>query len=207
MSYYTPVTTQTKDLSPQGAGIAEDAEITAFSAPHEDTRSEDYAEIPLGDFPVPDEQRLARLTEFHDDEDEPFNRPYGRRESPGQPEGGPQHPDMDRAAASMQAVSQGFHEDITAHDALEILRTALRTDREGEGVLFTQVQLLDGLFHRVMINALTAIDHEDKAKSDLANDRRLTMALRAQNQCRNTLNAMNTIRENNERKFNRGRYF
>ena len=97
-------------------------------------------------------------------------------------------------AAALAKIGEIFARDLTAADMAEALRAALELDADGESLLFTQSQVLDGLFHRLVNQALGSKNFRNEEFPEHLNLDRLALALRTQKQCRAALHTLNTVR-------------
>lgn len=106
----------------------------------------------------------------------------------------PAHPNTTHAAHSLQAIGQVISQTLTAGDMLDMLRSALATDKKGTAMLFTQAQVLDALFHRLTMKALSGTDDKGQPLRDYVHEGQIHLALRTQKQCRTTVEAMAILR-------------
>ena len=113
----------------------------------------------------------------------------------------PPYPNTPMAQHSMEAIAKHVSEELTAKDMLDVLQSALRVDPDGVGMMYTQTPILDQLFHRLTINAMSAADKDGNPVKHYVNDKRIDLLLRMQKQCRATVEALNTIRARKEGKF------
>lgn len=94
------------------------------------------------------------------------------------------------AADSMAAIAQQFAKELTASDMLDVLQSSLRGDREGAGMMFAQSRVLDMLFHRLTLKAMSGVDDKGDPIKNYVEQETLHLALRAQKQCRTTVEAL-----------------
>jgi hypothetical protein len=106
----------------------------------------------------------------------------------------PAHPNTRHAAHSLKAIGQVISQNLTANDMLEMLRASLATDASGAAMLFTQAQVLDALFHRLTMKALSGADEAGQPLPDYVHEGQVHLALRTQKQCRSTVEALALLR-------------
>ncbi len=110
------------------------------------------------------------------------------------------HPNTPQAAEGMEAIAKHFSRSLTATDMLDVLQSAMRRDSNGHGMMFTQMQVLDSLFHRLILNSMSGIDEDGEPIKNYVSEMNLNLALRTQKQCRTTLEALNTLKRAEEQK-------
>ncbi len=103
------------------------------------------------------------------------------------------HPNTPQAAEGMAAIAQHFARELTATDMLDVLHSAARMDSNGHNMMFTQAQVLDSLFHRLTLKAMSGVDKNGAPIKDYVENISLELALRTQKQCRTTLEALNIL--------------
>ncbi len=111
------------------------------------------------------------------------------------------HPNTPMALYSMEAIGKHVSESLTAKDMVEVLHRAFDQDPEGEAMLLTQAQILDQLFHRLTINAMTAAENDETPVKHYVHDKRVHLLLRLQKQCRATLDSLRQIRDNYDDRY------
>lgn len=109
------------------------------------------------------------------------------------------HPNISHAAESLRAIGKAFIPELALVDMMDILRRSLVNDRDGLGILFTQAQVLDSLFNRMTIKALSGVDDKGNPARDYVDNARIELALRTQKQCRSTLEMTHVLRDKQER--------
>lgn len=111
----------------------------------------------------------------------------------------PRHPNAGRAAASLAEICRVYAKELTAADMLDTLRSALKNDSDGQAMLFSQAQVLDTLFHRLTIRAMSGTDGQGEPIHDYVNEETTKLALRAQKLCRTTVESMNILQARKKR--------
>lgn len=104
------------------------------------------------------------------------------------------HANTPLAAQGMAAIAQQFSKELTATDMLSVLQSSFRNDHEGAGMMFTQSQVLDALFHRLTLKAMSGVDDKGNPIRNYVEERTLELALRTQKQCRTTMEALHHAR-------------
>ncbi len=89
-----------------------------------------------------------------------------------------------QAIQSIIACQRSSDKTLTADQMLSELHNAFTADGDGAHLLFTQVQVLDSLFARLLNKALTANGCSGNPVPDYVNDTRILLALQTQRQCR-----------------------
>jgi hypothetical protein len=148
-------------------------------------RTQDQADRPGTALTPTDQSTTDNHTTNH-------NTPHQNK--PESPSALPAHPHTTQAAHGMAAIGQMFARDLTAQDMLDSLRVALSQDGDGEAMLFNQAQVLDTLFHRLTVNALSGVDDDGQPVPDYVDIERVNLLLRAQKQCRTTIEVRNALR-------------
>src|SRR5262249_50707114 len=98
------------------------------------------------------------------------------------------------AAQSLKSIGETMLPELKLVDMIEILRTPTQNDAAGESLMFNQAQVLDSLFHRMTITAMQGHDEQNALVRDYVTNKRLDIVLRAQKQCRSTLQAILGLR-------------
>ncbi len=104
------------------------------------------------------------------------------------------HANTPLAAQGMAAIAKQFSKELTAVDMLDVLQSSFRNDHEGAGMMFTQSQVLDALFHRLTLKAMSGVDDKGAPISNYVEEEVLDLALKAQKQCRVTVEALHHAR-------------
>jgi hypothetical protein len=91
------------------------------------------------------------------------------------------------AAESLAKAAQTFTPGITAAEMTENLRAAYVYDSKGDGMMFEQAQVLDQLFHRLVVHSLGGKSLNGTELPEHVNEQRLALALRTQKLCRAAL--------------------
>jgi len=107
----------------------------------------------------------------------------------------PDCPPMRMAAESISRCLLPYDKAVTAASMRALLEDALAADGPDDDILFYQAQVLDALFHRLAVSALTAPTWNKGNNPDYLDDSRVFLALRAQKQCRVTLETLRTLKK------------
>lgn len=112
------------------------------------------------------------------------------------------HANTPLAAQGMAAIAKQFSKELTAIDMLDVLQSSFRNDHEGAGMMFTQSQVLDALFHRLTLKAMSGVDDKGAPIPNYVEEEVLDLALKAQKQCRVTMEALHHARARQEESDN-----
>jgi hypothetical protein len=100
-----------------------------------------------------------------------------------------------QAARSLLQTIRPFDQNITEDDVKWNIRGGIVaiSDNQDERILYGQMRVLDALFHRVTVKAMKSPQPESDGVN-YVDDERLVLALRAQHQCRQTLDSIRARR-------------
>lgn len=106
------------------------------------------------------------------------------------------------AAQSLRACFFPFNPDMPLSAVKDALESARDQDKDGQTLLDTQTRVLDSLFHRLITRALNPTRNMDGTPQNYVNGEYMDLALRAQKQCRTTLDALRVLHKNQKNDTN-----
>ena len=109
------------------------------------------------------------------------------------------YPPEQQVMESLRVLTRHLPQKPTLKDQCDMMQSSLFHDENSQNMLYAQLYVLDTLFHSNIANAMNVTDENGNKVKDYVSSRFIDLALRTQKQCRTTIEALQNVRDRNDK--------